>query len=142
VNSGDKNFTPVRKKRRVERIEKHIIRYLAEYEESDKEAPSTSKDDTEGLKKKLSKMKRLKIIDSGVMNHPNKHISLTGPDARAMPSTRRNSGSVCYNVQTTVDTTYHLIVAHEVTNRVTDRKELLRCRSWCIKGCKQKTSPY
>jgi hypothetical protein len=41
-----------------------------------------------------------------------------------MATTRKNSGVVGYNVQTAVDTKHHLIVAHDVTNRVTDRKEL------------------
>lgn len=130
VNSGDKNFTPVRMKRRTERVEKHIARYLAELEEADQTTPPPSKEDTDKLKKKLAKMQRemqrLKIIDSEMMNHPDKQISLTDPDARSMASTRRNSGAVCYNVQTAVDTTHHLIVAHEVTNRVTDRKELFK----------------
>ncbi len=128
VNSGDKNFTPVRMKRRMERVEKHIARYLAELEEADQATPPPKKDDTDGIKKKLARMQRemqrLNIIDSEMMNHPDKQISLTDPDARSMASTRRNSGAVCYNVQTAVDTTHHLIVAHEVTNRVTDRKEL------------------
>lgn len=128
VNSGDKNFTPVRMKLRTERVEKHIARYLAELEEADQAIPPPSKNDTDGLKKKLAKMQRemqrLNIIDSDMMNHPDKQVSLTDPDARSMASTRRNSGAVCYNVQTAVDTTHHLIVAHEVTNRVTDRKEL------------------
>ena len=128
VNSGDKNFTPVRMKLRTERVEKHIARYLAELEEADQATPPPSKDNTDKLKKKLAKMQRemqrLNIIDGDMMNHPDKQISLTDPDARSMASTRRNSGAVCYNVQTAVDTTHHLIVAHEVTNRVTDRKEL------------------
>ena len=128
VNSGDKNFTPVRMKLRMERVEKHIARYLAELEDADQATPPPGKDDTDGIKKKLAKMQRemqrLNILDHEMMNHPDKQISLTDPDARAMASTRRNSGAVCYNVQTAVDTTHHLIVAHDVTNRATDRKEL------------------
>jgi len=141
VNSGDKNFTPVRMKRRMERGEKHITRYLSELEEADQTTPP-SKDDMEGLKKKLSKMQRemqrLKIIDSDMMSHPDKQISLTYPDARAMASTRRNSGAVCYNVQTAVDTTHHLIVAHEVTDRVADRKELFKMSKLARKEMKTK----
>jgi len=142
VNSGDKNFTPVRMKRRIERVEKHIVRYLAELEEADQAAVPPSKGDTDGLKKKLAKMERemqrLKIIDNDMMNHPDKQISLTDPDARSMASTRRNSGAVCYNVQTAVDTTHHLIVAHEVTNHVTDRKELFNMSKLARKEMKTK----
>lgn len=128
VNSGDKNFSPNRMKRREDRIEKHIAQYLAELDASDEEKAPPSSDDTTGLKKKLAKMQRemqrLNIIKHEMMNHPDKQISLTDPDARVMATTRKNSGIVGYNVQTAVDTKHHLIVAHEVTNRVTDRKEL------------------
>lgn len=49
--------------------------------------------------------------------------SLTDPDARAM-ATITSRGLVGYNVQTTVVTTYHFIVAREVTNIGTDRRQL------------------
>jgi hypothetical protein len=48
---------------------------------------------------------------------------LTDPDARAM-STSNSRGVVGYNVQTAVDTKHHLIVAHEVTNTGSDRRQL------------------
>jgi hypothetical protein len=38
------------------------------------------------------------------------------PDCRSMATSGRGSGMVAYNVQSAVDTTNHLIVAHEVTN--------------------------
>jgi transposase len=49
---------------------------------------------------------------------------LTDPDCRSMAG--RGSGMVAYNVQSAVDTTNHLIVAHEVTNVGTDRSQLTR----------------
>ena len=36
----------------------------------------------------------------------------------------RGTGIVGYNVQTAVDTKHHLIVAHEVTNSGSDRRQL------------------
>jgi transposase len=42
-------------------------------------------------------------------------------EARVMPSLRSAPG---YNLQTAVDTDSHLIVAHEVTNEVTDQRQL------------------
>ena len=59
------------------------------------------------------------------MSYNNDHIeqiSLTDPDARSMKS--RGSGVVGYNVQTAVDTKHHMIVAHEVTNQGSDRRQL------------------
>jgi hypothetical protein len=50
-------------------------------------------------------------------------LSLTDPDSRSMPS---GSGTeIAYNVQTVVDSQYHLIVEHAVTNAVTDQGQLL-----------------
>src|SRR5438445_4533163 len=41
-----------------------------------------------------------------------------------MATSGRGSGMVAYNVQSAVDTTNHLIIAHEVTNVGTDRLQL------------------
>ena len=38
----------------------------------------------------------------------------------------RGSGMVGYNLQTAVDVDHHLIVAHEVTNALSDRRQLAR----------------
>jgi len=46
---------------------------------------------------------------------PDQQISFTDPDSRSMATSGRGSGMVGYNVQAVVDTTNHLIVAHEVT---------------------------
>ena len=46
------------------------------------------------------------------------------PDARSMATSGKDTGIVGYNVQSTVETTHHLIVAHEATNVGTDRTAL------------------
>ena len=80
------------------------------------------------LKEKLSKleeeMKRLAAIEKALLASPDKQISLTDPDCRSMATSGRGSGLVAYNVQSAVDTTNHLIVAHDVTNIGTDRSQL------------------
>jgi hypothetical protein len=67
-------------------------------------------------------MKALKEIEVRLNDTPDKQISLTDADARSMKT--RGTGVVGYNVQTAVDATNHLIVAHEVTNIGIDRDQL------------------
>ncbi|WP_442895162.1 transposase [Bradyrhizobium sp. AZCC 2230] len=80
------------------------------------------------LKEKLAKLeeevKRLAAIEKALLASPDKQISLTDPDCRSMATSGRGSGMVAYNVQSAVDTTNHLIVAHEVTNVGADRSQL------------------
>ncbi len=73
------------------------------------------------MKAKLVDLKRL---ESAVQEAPERQISLTDPDARAMATSMRGSGVVGYNVQAAVDIEHHLIVAHDVTNVVLDRTML------------------
>ena len=80
------------------------------------------------LREKLAKLeeevKRLAAIEKALLASPDQQISLTDPDCRSMATSGRGSGMVAYNVQSAVDTTNHLIVAHEVTNVGTDRSQL------------------
>jgi len=69
-------------------------------------------------------MQRLEVLKVQMLAAPDQQISLTDPDARSMATSGRGSGVVGYNVQVAVDTEYHLIVTHEVTNVGTDRSQL------------------
>src|SRR6201999_3484131 len=71
-----------------------------------------------------ARLGELKEIESQVLDAPDQQISLTDPDARAMATNMRGAGVVGYNVQSAVNIEHHLIVAHEVTNVVTDRSLL------------------
>ena len=83
---------------------------------------------TARLKEKLIKLeeevKRLKAIEKVMLAAPDQQVSFTDPDSRSMATSGRGSGMVGYNVQAAVDTTNHLIVAHEVTNVGTDKSHL------------------
>ena len=134
VNSRDNNFTEAKMKRRLEQIEESVARYLSQLDTTDRhiaagEAPSEAlAARTTRLKEKLVKleaeMARLKALEQQMLASPDKQISLTDPDSRSMATSGRGSGMVGYNVQTAVDTTHHLIVAHEVTNVGTDTSQL------------------
>jgi hypothetical protein len=59
-----------------------------------------------------------------MLSRPEQQISQTDADARSMATSGRGSGMVGYNVQASVDTEHHLIVAHEVMNVGTDKSLL------------------
>ena len=125
VNSRDRNFTRGKLKRRVEQVAASIERYLSSLEAADLQEGELADAKASRLKDKIAAMKaklaELKQLETAVLEAPDQQISLTDPDARAMATSMRGAGVVGYNVQAAVDTEHHLIVAHEVTNIVTDR---------------------
>jgi len=129
VNAHDSNFTRGKLEKRMLQIDQCIERYLGAMETADRQAPDVAQARVSRLNEKLrtlkTQMERLKQIEKQLAQSPSGQISLTDPDARAM-ATSTSRGMVGYNVQSAVDATYHLIVAHEVTNIGTDRKQLSR----------------
>jgi transposase len=129
VNNRDQNFTANKIERRREQIEASIERYLSALETAGRQEPA---DFTEAkiqrLKDKIDTLKqhmaKLDTIEAELKKTPDQQISLTDPDARSMGTSGRGSGRAGYNVQTSVDTQHHLIVAHEVTNVGHDRNQL------------------
>ncbi|KZZ65780.1 IS1182 family transposase, partial [Oleiphilus sp. HI0128] len=124
-NNKSKNYTPRKLQASMERVEKHIARYLSQLDKVDlneKEADTAPiEEKLVWLKARLSELKELK---EKVEAHPDKQISMTDPDSRLLKTTAMER-KVCYNVQSAVDCKHHLIVAHEVTN-TTDRNQLCR----------------
>ncbi len=124
VNNRDRNFTRAKMKRRIAEADATIEHYLQQLAEADRQEPDEDKtrsleDKVASLKKEMS---RLKKVEARMLKAPGQQISLTDPDARSMKS--RGAGVVGYNVQTAVDTKHHMIVAHEVTNQGSDRRQL------------------
>jgi len=128
VNNRDKNFTERKLSARIEQVEESIGRYLEELERADRQPGLVSKVRVEHIKEKIASFKRqieeFNELGKQLQETPDKQISLTDPDARSMATSGRGTGMVGYNVQTAVDTTHHLIVAHEVTNEGHDRAQL------------------
>src|SRR6185503_4672865 len=124
----DKNFTEAKMKRRLERIEESIARYMAQLESADRRGDAVPEAKIVRFKDKIVKLNeeiaRLSANNAEMMKSKDKQISLTDPDARSMATSGKDTGIVGYNVQTAVDTKNHLIVAHEVTNVGTDRHQL------------------
>jgi len=123
MNNRDKNFTEAKMKRRKEGIEGAISHYLAELDEADRSEPDIAQAQVPAIEARIEKLReelaKLDVYEQALETSPEKQLSLTDPDARAMKT--RGSAVVGYNVQTAVETTHHLIVAHEVVNNPIDR---------------------
>ena len=126
VNSRGRNVTRGKMKRRLEEIEKKVERYLQQLDSADRQEPSVARTNKKArLKDKITTLKestkRLRALEAEMLAAPDQQISLTDADSRSMATKAGGSGVVGYNVQAAVDTTHHLIVAHEVTNQGHDR---------------------
>jgi transposase len=128
VNNRDRNFTKAKVQARLRQIEESIERYLSMLDTVDRTEPAEAPAKTARLQDKITllkeQMQALKEVEARLPDTPDGQISLTDPDARSMATSGRGTGMVGYNVQTAVDTTHHLIVAHEVTNIGHDRGQL------------------
>ena len=125
VNARERNHTRGKLKRRIDQVEKSISRYLHVLDAADAQDGDVAEEKATGLREKVAYMKtklqELKAREAEVIASPDKQISQTDPDARAMSTSMKASGMVGYNVQAAVDSEHHLIVAHEVTNVPHDR---------------------
>lgn len=129
VNNRDKNFTPHKLKARVQQLEDGIARYLNDLDRADRQPGSVPAGRVADLKEKIAAAKEhirtLRGVEKHVERAPDQQVSLTDPDARSMATSGRGTGVVGYNVQAAVDTTHHMIVAHEVCNVGHDRSQLV-----------------
>jgi transposase len=128
VNTRDKNFTPVKLKKRLEQVAEHIAGYLQDLDTADRMEGDAAEARVVKLKDKIAtlraQMQALKAMEAQVAASPDGQVSLTDPDARSMATTGRGSGIVGYNVQSAVDAEHHLIVAHDVITTGSDRQQL------------------
>ena len=102
VNNRDRNFTVAKMKRRKEIIEKAINFYLAELDAADKAEPEIAPAKVPAIEARIEKQReqagKLNVVESQRNASPDKQISLTDPDSRAIKT--RGSAVVSYNVQT------------------------------------------
>jgi transposase len=128
VNARDRNFTPAAIQRRIEQVEASIARYLAALDTADRQEDEVAHVRKARIAERLdalrTQMRELQAMETLVEAAPDRQISLTDPDARAMATRGKGTGMVGYNVQAVVDTEHHLIVAHAVTNVGHDRTQL------------------
>ncbi len=129
VNNRDRNYTKAKMARRMTQIEESVERYLHQLDSADRQEPSEALQARvtrihEKIDKLKDEMQRLNALKAQMMASPDEQVSLTDPDARSMATSGRGSGVVGYNVQAAVETTHHLIVAHDVIQSGSDRASL------------------
>jgi len=124
VNAKSNNFTTTKVKDRIARMEDTIADYLTKLDEADTQAASQR--ETVQLKSKLAWLEKrlieLQQIKQDLDEQPENQISLIDPDARLLMASN-SKRTVGYNVQSAVDTKYHLIVSHDITTS-TDKGQL------------------
>jgi hypothetical protein len=129
VNNRERNYTPGKIERRERELEESIQRYLDALETADRTQPVEMQAKADRLQAKIQKMRQrlqgLQSIKAQLETLPDRQLSQTDPDARAMTThSAKGTAMVGYNVQAAVDTKNHLIVAHEITNNGNDRAQL------------------
>jgi hypothetical protein len=128
VNTRDRNYTPGAIRRRLEQVDASIERYLAMLDTADRQEDEAAEFRTARFTERLDalrcRMRELQAMEPAVAAAPDRQVSLTDPDARAMATNGKGTGLVGYNVQAAVDAGSHLVVAHEVTNLGHDRTQL------------------
>jgi transposase len=128
VNARDRNFTCLTIRRRMEQVDASIERYLGMLDTADRQEGEAAASRTTRLTDRLGELRRqmreLEAMEQALEATPDRQISLTDPDARAMASAGTGTGLVGYNLQAAVDTDSHIIVAHEVINVSHDRTSL------------------
>ncbi len=97
VNNRDRNFTVNKMKRRLEQIEESVARYLAQLDSADRQETAGAKVKAGRLEEKIKKLRqevrRLRKLETRMLQSPDQQISLTDPDARSM-ATRQATGEV------------------------------------------------
>ena len=132
VNAKAKSYTREKLRRRLGEVDAAVERYMSELDRADEVTEKTGMQMPEARLKRVQKKlahytkegDALRSIERRMDATGETQVSLTDPDCRAMATTSKQPRVVGYNVQSVVETKYHLIVAHEVTNHGYDRDAL------------------
>ena len=107
VNTRDKNYTPAAIRLRLAQVEASIERYLDKLDTADQQEADVAEMRTKRLHERIEvlrrQMRELQSMACQVETAPDRQISLTDPDARAMATNGKGTGLVGYNVQAAVD---------------------------------------
>jgi transposase len=126
VNSRDQNFNAAKLQELIARADARLAEYLAQLDAADaaetNAAPALTKTELSAKIAALQEKQEWHKELLAQLDQDQKQISLTDADARKMPTAH---GSVVgYNAQLAVDAKHKLIAAADVTNDVTDLRQL------------------
>ena len=125
VNARDQNFNAARLEDLIGRADARLAEYLKELDRADAAEPASAAMNKTELAAKIAALQEKQDWHKELLaqlDEEQKQISVTDPDTRKMPTA--HGMMVGYNAQMAVDAKHKLIAADDVTNEVTDFKQL------------------
>jgi transposase len=125
VNARDQNFNAARLEDLIGRADARLGEYLKELDSADAAEPASAAMNKMELAAKIAALQEKQDWHKELLaqlDEEQKQISVTDPDTRKMPTAQ--GMMVGYNAQMAVDAKHKLIAADDVTNEVTDFKQL------------------
>ena len=125
VNSRDNNISAAKLKELIAHTDARLAEYLKTLDEADAAEPAVAPLDKTALQQKIAALQDKRDWHEELLaqlDDEQKQISVTDPDTRRMHT--GNGNVVGYNAQLAVDAKHKLIAAADVTNDVTDYRQL------------------
>jgi transposase len=125
VNARDQNFNAAKLEDLIGRADARLAGYLKELDTADAAEPASAALSKTELEQKIAALREKQDWHKELLaqlDEEQKQISVTDPDTRKMPTA--HGMIVGYNAQMAVDAKHKLIAAEDVTNAVTDFKQL------------------
>ena len=125
VNSRDHNFSADKLRELIAHTDQRLAEYYQRLDQADAAEPAGVPLDRGQLQEKIAALQEKKDWHAellGQLDREQKQISTTDADTRRMHT--GNGNVVGYNAQVAVDSKHKLIAAAEVTNEVTDLRQL------------------
>jgi transposase len=126
VNARDQNFNAAKLQDLIGRADVRLAEYLQMLDSADVAEPAADTLDKAQLAAKIAALQEKQNWHAELLaqlqDGEDKQVSVTDPDTRKMPTA--HGMMVGYNAQLAVDAKHKLIAADDVTNEVTDFKQL------------------
>ena len=125
VNARDQNFNAAKLQDLIARADARLAEYFAQLDTADASEPGGAAPNQTELAQKIAALQERQDWHKellGQLDEEQKQVSVTDPDTRKMPAA--HGTVVGYNAQLAVDAKHKLIAADDVTNEVTDLRQL------------------